>query len=346
MEQCMSYPTVIFKPYWPRVVTNDPSILPINKLISDYLSHIYGCNQYTFRAKTSDLECFYQWCLFGWSNPVLGDITPGLLDQYRDYCINEKKLAPTSVGRRCATLKVFFSWISERFGVPDLARTLREPKVRLGKPKSMTLEDQRKLRRHLDEHRLDSYKAARLYAFVETAFETGFRLNELSQLRECQIAPDLSSFKGVWTKGSKVANHPISDHLRDVLEWYLPRRQRYLSERFHKDFKVVETEFSTFPLFPRSRDSDQHNPASWTLRPKNVWLWLRSACQECGIARISAHVIRHTFATDLLESTHDIRLVAQALNHSDPKITMRYTERSEERMRDELNRMNAMRLSR
>jgi site-specific recombinase XerD len=57
--------------------------------------------------------------------------------------------------------------------------------------------------------------------------------------------------------------------------------------------------------------------------------------------KLHPHLLRHTYAVDLLEDSKDIRLVAQALGHADVRITMRYTERSNEEVaaaREKLNR--------
>ena len=60
---------------------------------------------------------------------------------------------------------------------------------------------------------------------------------------------------------------------------------------------------------------------------KSVWRAVNELCKEYDL---HPHLLRHSYALDLLENSNDIRLVAQALGHSDVRITMRYTERSDE----------------
>jgi site-specific recombinase XerD len=60
---------------------------------------------------------------------------------------------------------------------------------------------------------------------------------------------------------------------------------------------------------------------------KSVWRAIRNYSLE---TKLHPHLLRHTFAVDLLDNSKDIRLVAQALGHSDVRITMRYTERGKE----------------
>ena len=59
---------------------------------------------------------------------------------------------------------------------------------------------------------------------------------------------------------------------------------------------------------------------------KTLWRAINEFSSEVAL---HPHLLRHTFAMDLLDSSKDIRLVSQALGHGDVKITMRYTERSD-----------------
>jgi site-specific recombinase XerD len=60
---------------------------------------------------------------------------------------------------------------------------------------------------------------------------------------------------------------------------------------------------------------------------KSIWRVIRNSSVQ---TKLHPHLLRHTYATELLGDSRDIRLVAQALGHSDVKVTMRYTERGNE----------------
>jgi len=79
------------------------------------------------------------------------------------------------------------------------------------------------------------------------------------------------------------------------------------------------------------------------MSPKSIWRAIRSCSVD---TKLHPHLLRHTFASELLDSSHDIRLVAQALGHSDVRITMRYTERSDDEVAAALEQARKERRSR
>jgi site-specific recombinase XerD len=68
---------------------------------------------------------------------------------------------------------------------------------------------------------------------------------------------------------------------------------------------------------------------------KSIWRAINELSAE---TQLHPHLLRHSYALDLLDSSNDVRLVAQALGHSDVRITMRYTERKEEEVAAALER--------
>ena len=96
------------------------------------------------------------------------------------------------------------------------------------------------------------------------------------------------------------------------------------------------------PLFVSTHGAKASDLSSFEMSPKSVW----RAIRECSVdTRLHPHLLRHTFATDLLESSRDIRLVAQALGHSDVRVTMRYTERTDEEVAAALEKVRSERRS-
>ena len=90
------------------------------------------------------------------------------------------------------------------------------------------------------------------------------------------------------------------------------------------------------PVLVSTYGAELSRPLSFAMSPKSVWHAisslgkLASALAPTKKIHLHPHRLRHTFAHGLLDSSKDVRLVAQALGHSDVRTTMRYTERTED----------------
>ena len=102
---------------------------------------------------------------------------------------------------------------------------------------------------------------------------------------------------------------------------YLEARDRELKRFFPKISRTVD---GSLPVFISTYGAQASKPESFLMGAKSVWRAIRELSSE---THLHPHLLRHSYALDLLENSNDIRLVSQALGHSDVKITMRYTER-------------------
>ena len=99
-----------------------------------------------------------------------------------------------------------------------------------------------------------------------------------------------------------------------------------------------------FPMFISLYRADITNPQTFGLAPKTIWRIIAaygSRAQTLAgltMGNLHPHKLRHTFAHGLLDSSKDVRLVAQALGHSDVRTTMRYTERTDEQLAKAIER--------
>jgi integrase len=147
-----------------------------------------------------------------------------------------------------------------------------------------------------------------------------------------QIAPCLTWIKQVRTKGRQFRNVYITEQMRNLLQMYLKARKTEL-ERF---FPTLSPQVDgKLPLFISGFKASPADPKSFEMGAKSIWRIIRSFSVD---TKLHPHLLRHTFATDLLEVSRDIRLVAQALGHSDVRITMRYTERGDEEVAQALEK--------
>lgn len=172
-------------------------------------------------------------------------------------------------------------------------------------PKYLTAEDQRAL---LDTFNRDRWTGHRNYTLVEFALSTGLRAGELVALRDENL--DFSVAGGVVHvregKGGKDRDIEFAPRLKDLLRDWLRARDA-----------LVETDV----VFPTEDGTE--------MTTRNLGALVKKAAREAGVSevdRVSPHTLRHTFATELLRETGNLRLVQQTLGHASSKTTEIYAQ--------------------
>lgn len=159
----------------------------------------------------------------------------------------------------------------------------------------------------------DNLKTLRDKAILELFFSTGLRLSELCSLnRDLDLTKDEFSIRG---KGEKVRVVFLSDSAKDAIREYLKNR---------KDMDE--------PLFIQY----SHNGAkSNRLTPRSIERIVKYYAIKAGISKkVTPHIIRHSFATDLLSNGADIRSVQMMLGHANIATTQIYTHITDKQLRD------------
>lgn len=145
-------------------------------------------------------------------------------------------------------------------------------------------------------------------AILELLFSTGLRVSELCSLNtDLDLSRDSFAIRG---KGEKVRVVFLSDVAKDALRTYLKKR--------------TDLEEALFVNVPRAR---QKQTAKRTrLTPRSIELLIKTYAAKAGITKkVTPHVLRHSFATDLLNNGADIRSVQQLLGHASIQTTQIYT---------------------
>ena len=261
-----------------------------------------GASRNTVLSYLSDLE------------DVAQKIAPVSLDtaeehHLRTYLISlsEKGYVGTSIARKLSVIKQFYLFLVRdglRADNPTLA--LESPKRKRALPKTLSIQEVD----HLLEtaHKDPSPEGVRLALLLELLYCSGLRVSELVGLSLHAIQPSKPYFivKG---KGNKERMVPLSSHALTALDTYLKTR----------DFFVPGTSKSPF-LFPSS-SKEGH------LTRQRLGQLLKQLAISSGIDhdRLSPHVVRHAFATHLLENGADLRSVQKLLGHADIATTQIYT---------------------
>lgn len=245
------------------------------------------------------------------------DFTDGCgkcLEEVDRSCINnyirslkERKLAPTSVIRKVASLRGFFKWVtSMNILEKNPASTLEQPKVPQRLPKVISIKEIEDI---LREDLTELQKV-----MIELLYSCGLRVSELVNLKINDI--DLKSkYVRCFGKGSKERIIPIGKKAIDAMEKYLPVRD-LVFKKYNLNSKRLLV-----------NDSGRY------INRQDVYNFIHS-CGKKIHKNISPHTLRHSFATHLLENGADLRVVQELLGHSDVSTTQLYTHISKKRLKD------------
>ncbi len=251
----------------------------------------------TLRSYRADLEVFSN---FVGSNALLSSIDS---DRVREYLVllRNRGLSSATVRRRLATLRSLFGWlVEEDVLVKSPIKKSMNPKNGKRLPVYLTLDEITRLLKAPD---VTTPQGIRDRAIIETLYGAGIRVGELVNLETHDI-----DFKGKKLriregKGDKDRMIPLADQTVKAIRNYLKVRS--------KDIKA--------PALFVSRLKTR-------LTPTMINKLLKDYVKKAGIEKpISAHCLRHTCATHLLEGGADLRTVQEILGHSSIATTQIYT---------------------
>lgn len=209
-------------------------------------------------------------------------------------------------------LRMFLKYLAKK----DIT-ALPADKIELAKipERSLDLISPTDLARLLGAPKGDELKTLRDKAILELLFSTGLRVSELCSLtNDLDITADEFSIRG---KGGKVRVVFISDDARDALQKYLKARKDMNEALFVQVGKEIK--------------SDEPTP----LTRRSIERIVKHYATVAGISKkVTPHVIRHSFATDLLSNGADIRSVQMMLGHSNIATTQIYTHVTDKQLRD------------
>ena len=246
---------------------------------------------------------------FGKSPDKLG---PEHLRSYQAYLLKERKLCPGTVEHHVAALRFLFV---RTLGRHEFRQFLPYPRVRKKLPKILSREEVA----HLIDASNDLFQRALLLVL----YGTGMRRAEVARLKIADIDSRRMIIHVVDGKGHKDRDLPLSPALLEGLRAYW----RWLKPRIY--------------LFP----SRMHRDCEQPITEKTVWLACIKAAQKAGIRKTTPHLIRHCFATHLLEAGTDLRTIQLLLGHEDLEVTARYLHLSAHHLHQVINPLDDLKLS-
>ncbi|MCE9634008.1 MAG: site-specific tyrosine recombinase XerD [Methylophilales bacterium] len=232
------------------------------------------------------------------------------LEQYLAHKSPHSK--PRSMSRLIASLRRFYRYLlRESLISVDPTLQLDSPKIPRSLPKSLTEEEVEALLNQPDETQM---LGLRDRAMLETLYATGLRVSELVGLKVTEVSLQEGVVRATG-KGSKTRLVPLGE---EALDWIT----RYLKESRPQ---ILGGQLSE-SLFVTQRGDSMTRQAFWYLIKRHAKL--------AGVAKpMSPHVLRHAFATHLLNHGADLRVVQMLLGHADISTTQIYTHVARERLK-------------
>lgn len=236
---------------------------------------------------------------------AIGDLAAADRDAVASLAGEWASLAPASVARKASALRQFFGFaIDEGWRADDPSGALPAPRLRRPLPKVMGHDQIAALfKRAEDEAAGDDPKAVRLLALIELLYGSGLRATELVSLPLSAVPRD-APFLTVTGKGGATRLVPVGGRALEALARWQSLRPAISPSRF---------------LFPSGKTGH--------LSRVRLFQLLKDLAGRAGLdpAGISPHVLRHAFATHLLEGGADLRVLQTLLGHADISTTQIYT---------------------
>jgi len=224
-------------------------------------------------------------------------------------------LSPATAARRRAAVRQFYRFVlGEGWRSDDPSRRVDAPRKGRRLPKVLSREEVSALIAAAGAR--DGAQGVRLNCMIELIYASGLRVSELLALPLAALARD-PAYLMVRGKGGKERLAPLNDAARAAVKAYLDVRAGFLPKG-RKDNPW---------LFPS-------RAAAGRLTARRFAQMLDEAAAVAGIdpVRVSPHVLRHAFATHLLEGGADLRVVQTLLGHADISTTQIYTHVAEDRL--------------
>jgi integrase/recombinase XerD len=294
-------------------------------LVEDFIQHLRnerGCSENTQKAYFSLLGRCIAWAqargLADWRQVTLTHLMAFLAHERerplaRQPPESTRRLSSESVYLEIAALRAFYKFAeNEKFLHANVAEHLSLPRRWKRLPKALTDEEIDKLLVPLVPETPSSLCD---HAILELAYSSGLRISELRNLRVEQLHLD-SGFISVIGKGNKERVVPVGRKAVESLQHYLVAGRPKLVTP-----KTPANVFITSRGLPFSRQ----------------WLWnrIKARVRHAGISRnVTPHMLRHSFATHLLEHGADLRVIQELLGHATISTTEVYTHVAGNRLRD------------
>lgn len=279
----------------------------------DYLRFEKRYSEHTIVAYKKDLSQFRDFVLENYETLLIEKVKRTHIRTWMAM-LSESKVSPKSINRKISTLSSFFKYLN-RQGVIEIS-----PMVNIIKPKtekrlaSFIRQDkiENVLNTASDNKLAETIPELNKQLIVEIFYQTGIRRSEMLGLTVANTDTQRKEIK-VLGKGNKERIIPINEQLAELIIHYLAKRQEVASD--HNKLLIL--------------------PNGKPLYPKYIYNVVNSVLKNSTtLKKNSPHILRHTFATHLLNEGADINAIKELLGHASLAATQVYTHNSIEKLKN------------
>lgn len=287
--------------------------MTMERLLSSYFTYLEVERQvspYTLRNYTTDLASFFDF-LQSEKTTSLAEVEHPTLRRYLSWLL-DRGFVKASIARKLSALRSFYRYLlREKLVSRDPLATISSPKLDRRLPSFLTLEEARQLLAAPD---LATPQGKRDKALLELLYASGLRVSEIAQLNLDQLNLPMREIR-VWGKGSKERVVLMGKPAARALELYI---------REGRD-KLLKGKKSNALFLNRNGKR---------LALRRVQFLVDKYALKAGLGkRVHPHLLRHTFATHLLDGGADLRTLQELLGHASLAATQVYTHVSRSQAR-------------
>ncbi len=289
--------------------------------VEQYLNHLIverGLSANTLAAYRRDLTKYTDFCHavgITKAQDISGETVTQFAASLAKSTAGRKPLASASISRIISGVRGFHRFLLlEQVTAVDPSHDLKPQVPRRRLPKALRVDEVLAM---LAVPNPEEVTGIRDRALLEFLYATGARVSEVLAL-DVDDLDEQSQVVRLQGKGGKQRLVPIGSHARDALAAYLVRSRPSL---------VAKSKHGQPALFL--------NSTGGRLSRQSAWLIIKNAAQAANIsADVSPHVLRHSFATHLLDGGADVRVVQELLGHASVATTQIYTMVTVDRLRE------------
>jgi len=285
----------------------------MKELVDTFLSYLSverGLSRNTIISYKEDLEHYIEFL----TALHIDTFSKTTKNEVIDFMLNQKErgISPNSVARRLAAIKVFYRFmVRERILKTDPTSLIDSPKLWKKIPETLSLNEVDAL---LSQPNIKNPQGVRDKAILETFYATGMRVSEVVNLKSANVNLEVGFLRCIG-KGNKERIIPLGKKAISSLKRYLDAARKHM-------LKQKESEFIFL------------NRSGKKISRQSLWKIIKRYAKEARIKKpIRPHILRHSFATHLLERGADLRSVQEMLGHANISTTQIYTHISKDRLK-------------
>jgi integrase/recombinase XerC len=294
------------------VETTQASIQPF----LDYLKFQKRYSVHTIRSYHDDLIQFFDYMELQFGKVLLNEISHNYIRSWMA-AMKEKNITSKTINRKISSLKSFFKYLIKTGALEQTPMSkVISPKVSKRLPDFIKVEDAGKLIDSLKN--TEDWRSLNTKILVTLFYNTGMRLSELINLKEEQIDFGKKQIK-ILGKGNKERIIPVSVEIIKTIKDYIQNKK--------KEFVQMKEKSGDILLITEKGKK---------MYPKYPYLIVKSflGSEVKTLDKKSPHVLRHSFATHLLNNGASLNAIKELLGHSSLAATQVYTHNTIEKLKD------------